>query len=129
MINQGANYFDGFNAAQEDVLGMASVRGDGVLSDGLSLGDVQRDFDVDSDDLGVLLNFFGAALGTQTWDTGDVEGSDGDVTSDDLGVLLNFFGTSQAPGPALSATASVPEPSSFVLLGLSALGVLGYRRR
>lgn len=105
-------------------LGGDGVRGDSVAVDGMSAGDVQRDGDVDANDLGVLLNFFGSAAGTRTWDQGDLQGNDGDVDANDLGVLLNFFG-STAASPAVTA---VPEPST-VMLVFAAAGLFGLGRR
>lgn len=99
-----------------------NVRGDSVSFDGLSPGDVERDFDVDADDLAILLNFFGTS--GRVWDEGNLEGADTDVDADDLAVLLNFFGTSQTP-PAIGA---IPEPTSAVL-ALFAASLLGVRRR
>ena len=52
-------------------------------------GDAELDGDVDSNDLGILVNFFGQ--GSLFFEQGDFDG-DGTVTSADLGILLNNFG-------------------------------------
>jgi hypothetical protein len=105
-------------------INLTNVRGDSVSVDGLQIGDLERDFDVDSTDLGNLLNFFGSAPGTRPWDQGDVEGDDGDVDSTDLGNLLNFFGSTQTV-PPLQA---VPEPTALALAMLG-VGLLAGRMR
>lgn len=107
------------------LLGGDGVRGDSVSVDGLKLGDIQRNGGVDANDLGVLLNFFGSAAGTRTWDQGDVEGNDGDVDANDLGVLLNFFGQTSTP-PAFAA---VPEPTSVMLALMASASVVAFGRR
>jgi hypothetical protein len=48
-------------------------------------GDLDGDFDVDANDLGVLLNAY------EKTDAGDVDG-DGDTDQHDLGILLKHYG-------------------------------------
>ncbi len=80
------------------------------------LGDVELDGDVDSQDLGRLLNNFGGPS-TLGWSGGDLDGNR-TVDSRDLGKLINEFGTPIAP-----AAQAVPEPSTgFGLL----CGLLGW---
>ena len=86
------------------------------------LGDANLDGDVDSSDLGLLLNNFNkSGDAAATWNGGDLNASGG-VDSGDLGLLLNNFGT-------VSAAATVPEPTAISLLFLAALSMLGLRRR
>ena len=72
--------------------------------------------DVDSTDLGLLVNNFGSTTELD-WIDGNVAhnaivGFGEDViNSSDLGLLLNNFGFNSA-----AAASAVPEPSSFVLL-------------
>lgn len=83
-------------------------------------GDVNLDGDVNSSDLGLLLNNFGhtSEIG---WNGGDVSG-DGTVNSTDLGLLLNNFGST-------SQSTTVPEPASLLIACFSLLGVLPSRRK
>lgn len=69
-------------------------------------GDANLDGTVDSTDLGLHLNNFGAS--GLDWSKGNFN-SDGEVNSTDLGLLLNNFGFTS------STTASVPEPGSSTL--------------
>lgn len=86
------------------------------------LGDTNLNGDVDSSDLGLLLNNFGkTGDAAATWNGGDLNASGG-VDSGDLGLLLNNFGST-------SAAATVPEPSAISLLFVAALSMLGLRRR
>lgn len=84
------------------------------------LGDLDLNREIDSSDLGLLLNNFTADTGVY-YSAGDIDGS-GDVDSTDLGLLLNNF------GPAAS-NAAVPEPSSLGLILLAICGVLLKVRR
>lgn len=82
------------------------------------LGDVNLDGDVNSTDLGLLLNNFG---GDSTFGGGDMNG-DGAVNSTDLGLLLNNFGSTSA------STSAVPEPSGLAASLIAALSLLGLAR-
>lgn len=84
------------------------------------VGDVDLDGDVDSTDLGRLLNNFGSTAGLG-WGDGNLT-EDSLVDSTDLGRLLNNFNFVSA--------AAVPEPSDFsqLLFALSALIVVRIRR-
>lgn len=79
-------------------------------TDVYEIGDVDLSGEVNSTDLGLLLNNFNAT-GDVTYGQGNLNGTDG-VNSTDLGLLLNNFG---ATSPSANA---VPEPSSGVLLML-----------
>ena len=101
----------------------------GAARDLYAIGDLNLDGDVNSLDLGVLLNNFGSADGLPPagvgWPGGDVD-ADGMVDSVDLGQLLNNFGFTSA-----AAVASVPEPSGvhLLLLGLVGFAALRVKRR
>jgi hypothetical protein len=100
------------------------VRGDSVGLDGLELGDANRDFAVTFADFVTLQNNFGQA-GVKTWDQGDFN-DDGTVTFADFVALQNNFGPPNPPAPAV---ASVPEPTSIAIAGLSAVCGLAVARR
>lgn len=85
------------------------------------LGDADLDGNVNSIDLGLLLNNFNAMSGVG-WNQGDLNG-DGNVNSVDLGQLLNNFGFT-----SLLAANAVPEPGNCGLIGIVLLGLLARRR-
>lgn len=85
------------------------------------LGDADLDGDVDSIDLGLLLNNFNSTTNLD-WMQGNMNG-DGAIDSLDLGLLLNNFNFTSA-----TSAAAVPEPSSLSLVLLAMLGVFGRSR-
>ena len=91
------------------------------MDDVYILGDVNLNGDVDSDDLGLLLNNFDSNAGVG-WGGGDLN-ADLSVDSGDLGLLLNNFGSTSA------AASAVPEPSSCMLIMMSVVGLFGLIRR
>ncbi len=108
-LNAGVNVFDaGGTAAVSGTFGTLAVRGDGVESDGLQLGDANRDGVVDLADLFIVNANLGQSGG---WDQGDFN-SDGVVDRTDL---------------ALQGI--IPEPTTLTLVSLVALSSLGTRRR
>ncbi len=103
----GVNVFNAGFAVAEN-FGTLAVRGDGVDSDGLQLGDANRDGVVDLADLFIVNTNLGQNGG---WDQGDFN-SDGIVNNTDL-VLQGI----------------VPEPTTMALVCLAAIGSMGMRRR
>lgn len=106
-LNAGVNTFSG-NTAVSDVFGMLTVRGDGVDTDGLQLGDANRDGMVDGLDFAILAQNFG---GTGGWNQGDFNSS-GTVDQADLDLFRG-----------------IPEPTSLALGALAMIGFVGTRRR
>lgn len=73
------------------------------------VGDANLDGDVNSTDLGLLLNNFDS-MSDAGWGGGDLN-ADGSVTSTDLGLLLNNFNSA-------GVAVAVPEPSGLAVYGL-----------
>ena len=84
-------------------------------------GDANLDGVVDVNDLTSVLTNFNQSAGSNGWNLGDFNG-DGKVDVNDLTILLTHYNQSLG---ASGAMAAVPEPSSVVLLGVAALGLLG----
>lgn len=92
----------------------------GTTADVYILGDANLDGDVDSTDLGLVLNDFGSTTGVG-WGQGDLN-ADGDVDSTDLGLVLNNFGATSA--------AAVPEPDmTYLFLPVFCAALLNRIRR
>ena len=81
------------------------------------------DNDVDTSDLtSAIINFTSAGGTGKTWAHGDMDG-DGDVDTSDLTTsIINFTG-------AQASVSSVPEPTGLVLLLMSVLGMVTWRRQ
>ncbi len=62
-----------------------------------------------------------------TWSQGDFQG-DGRVDINDLTIVLSNFGKDVGLSAA-AGTTPVPEPGTFLLLGIGAVGVLAWWRR
>ncbi len=113
---------DGSTAASA-VAPTFSVRGDGVLTDGLISGDMDRSGGVDL--FGDVLGALGQVGVGTTWDDGDFDSSGGvDLFGDVLGALGNVGQSTASP----AAASAVPEPTSIALLSLAAVSMLGLRR-
>jgi hypothetical protein len=90
-------------------------------------GDAGGDDKVDSADLSDLTDHWKQT--GMTWAQGDFSG-DGVVDSADLSDLTAYWGWSApSPPPGAPLGSALPEPISFILLGLGAPGLLCRRRR
>lgn len=101
---------------------------DGVveyISDPTILGDTDSDGDIDLQDLLNVQNNFGLPSPPAL---GDTDG-DGDVDLQDLLNVQNNFGLDPNPGALATAPSAVPEPTSLLLVGLTAVGALWAVRR
>jgi hypothetical protein len=106
-----------------------TYRPDDVIVTVATLGDADLDLDVDFDDFNDLAdNYTGPlnpGIGGKEWSLGDFDG-DGDVDFTDFNYLANNY-----TGP-LGGAKAVPEPCTFIMLGMGAVGLLacaGRRRR
>lgn len=88
---------------------------------GTDYGDFDLDGDVDNADFGVFVNGF--QNGGTKYSEGDFDG-DGDVDGADFGVFTAAFNNSQAAG----LSASIPEPSTALLVAVSSVARLVVRR-
>lgn len=108
-----------------------TVRGDGVATDSLPMGDYNRDGVVDLFN-DVLIAYNGQCVGCNPgWDGGD-SNSDGDVDLfNDVLAAYNNQGVSFPPWPpAIGAAAgAVPEPTTLGLLSFALVGLAARRRR
>ena len=89
------------------------------------LGDADLDGNVNSTDLGLLLNNFNVTS-VVGWNQGDLNGT-GAVDSTDLGLLLNNFGSTSS-----LAASAVPEPSTklpLIVICIAAMFRLRHRRK
>lgn len=102
-------------------------------------GDVNLDGSVNFLDLAKLAQSYNVTDGTRQWSTGDVN-YDGNTDFLDLAKLAQNYNTAlpSAPIPGASADfnadlarafASIPEPGTLAILGLTALSLLTQRRR
>ena len=84
-------------------------------------GDANLDGKVDINDLTMVLTNYNQTP-AMTWTLGDFNG-DGKVDINDLTIVLTHY--NQSLGSSAGGMAAVPEPSSLVLLGVVAVGLLG----
>lgn len=108
-----------------DVDSWLSMAGNAILGDGISFlpGDANLSGTVDAADL----NEVGISwqMNRSTWSEGDFT-ADGMVDAEDLNIVgINWQRTAGEGAPG----AAVPEPSSWGLVWLSAVGLLSWRRR
>jgi T5SS/PEP-CTERM-associated repeat protein len=106
-----------------------------ISTDGLISGDANKDGLVNVGDLGILSTYYGMESDA-TWEMGDFNG-DGKVDVGDLGMLSTQYGMNadlqemslQLMESSEYATASVPEPTSLVLLVMGMAGMAKRRNR
>lgn len=125
-INDGDKFlvpFDNAGPQASDWYGHALADTNEIIVKYTYFGDVTLDGVVNSDDLGIVVgNYNKTGMG---YFDGDVT-FDGIVNSDDLGILVGNYHKGEPPMSPLIG--SVPEPGSFLLIGLAGLA-LGARRR
>ncbi|MBN2291214.1 MAG: PEP-CTERM sorting domain-containing protein [Pirellulales bacterium] len=87
------------------------------------MGDFNLDGQVDVSDLGILAGNYGTPTGMK-WANGDADGNEA-VDVSDLGALAGWYGTHTAA----AAAASVPEPSTVIVLLSGLVGLAFFRMR
>ena len=93
-----------------------------AVSVGPQPGDANLDGRVDFNDLLIVAQHYGLTSG-QTYETGDLNG-DGGVAFDDLLIVSQNYGS----GEGAAGAATMPEPSSLVVMVLACLTTLRRRR-
>jgi fibronectin-binding autotransporter adhesin len=122
-VATGLTTFEGLTVSSGSVLVKFTYYGDADLSGTVDGSDYSR---IDNGNL----------LGLTGWGNGDFN-YDGVINGSDYTLIDNAFNTQGAniaselasPTAQIAGTSAVPEPASLGLLGLSAIGMLGRRRR
>ncbi|HTQ39144.1 MAG TPA: dockerin type I domain-containing protein [Pirellulales bacterium] len=95
------------------------------MASGTHPGDANLDGFVDAGDLSIFRSNVGSPISGPSWQLADFNG-DGFVDAGDLSIFRSYVGS---PGGGDGMFAPVPEPGTFVLLGLGGLAGLLIKRR
>jgi hypothetical protein len=122
-----ANADTGVTVVDNALLGLTDFGGRAVDANSLLLkytyyGDIDQNGQVDADDLTVFASNFGRTTGATQVD-GDID-FNGAVNADDLTVFANNFNKGVGSPLGAASVQAVPEPTSLVLAGLGAAGIL-----
>ncbi len=138
---QSGNIFSSQPADPNKALGYITVPATSNMEVRYTLkGDTDLNGAVDVGDLGALATSYGIT-GGRSWANGDFN-QDSNVDVGDLGALATNYGTQLATSPSFDGgnlaaplalvaggSAAVPEPTSLVLLGVGAIGLMSRRKR
>jgi hypothetical protein len=117
----------GVTLVDNALLGLTDFGGQPVDANSLLLkytyyGDIDQNGQVDADDLTVFAGNFGRTSGATQVD-GDID-FNGTVDADDLTIFANNFNKGVGSPLGAASVQAVPEPTSLVLAGLGAAGIL-----